>query len=71
MPAGSHRYLVKQGHSSVVVELDLSPQAFANSLAILSGTKENLNLYESISNEIGSTNPDKWLPVFYGRRNAA
>jgi type IV secretory pathway VirB4 component len=70
MPVGSHRYLVKQGHSSVVVELDLSPQAFANSLAILSGTKENVSLYESISAEIGSTDPDKWLPVFYERRNA-
>jgi hypothetical protein len=31
MPEGSNRYLIKQGHSSVVVELDLSDPAFADS----------------------------------------
>lgn len=71
MPVGSNRYLIKQGHSSVVVELDLSSPAFADSLSILSGTQENVRLYESIVAELGTTNPDVWLPVFYERRNAA
>lgn len=71
MPVGSNRYLVKQGHSSVVVELDLSAPSFSDALSILSGTKENVRLYESIVAELGTTNPDVWLPVFYQRRNAA
>jgi type IV secretory pathway VirB4 component len=70
MPPGSNRYLIKQGHSSVVVELDLSATAFADALSILSGTKENVHLYEAIAAELGTADPDRWLPVFYERRSA-
>ncbi|WP_197419559.1 hypothetical protein [Burkholderia sp. TSV86] len=49
----------------------MSAPSFSDALSILSGTKENVRLYESIVAELGTTNPDAWLPVFYERRNAA
>ncbi|ODV41534.1 hypothetical protein AWV79_35830 [Cupriavidus sp. UYMMa02A] len=70
MPAGSNRYLIKQGHSSVVVEVDLSNPAFADALSILSGTKANVLLLESIMAEVG-TDPNVWLPIFYERRRGS
>lgn len=67
MPVGSNRYLVKQGHSSVVIEVDLSNPDFSDELSILSGTTENVKLLRSIMAEVGP-NPDHWLPIFYERR---
>ncbi|WP_330178545.1 TraG/VirB4 family ATPase [Candidatus Vondammii sp. HM_W22] len=51
MPEGPHRFLVKQGHNSVIAELNL--QGFNDELAILSGTTDTVNLAERIIKEVG------------------
>jgi type IV secretion system protein VirB4 len=68
MMPGSNRYLIKQGASSVVVELDLGDPSFANELSILSGTAANIGVYDELVAQLGTKNPDKWLPIFYERR---
>lgn len=70
MPEGSNRYLIKQGHSSVVVELDLSDPAFADSLAVLSGTTANVELVDNIIARVGAK-PEAWLPIFYDLRKGS
>lgn len=61
----SHKLLVKQGHDSVVVELDLS--GLDDALAILSGRAETTTIADEIIAEAG-TNPAAWLPLFHQRR---
>ncbi|WP_336294022.1 VirB4 family type IV secretion/conjugal transfer ATPase [Bartonella sp. CB169] len=60
----SRRFLIKQGQSSVVAELNL--RGFDNEIAILSGTTKNIELLETIMKEVGET-PEKWLPLFQER----
>ena len=59
---GSRRFLVKQGHQSVVCELDL--KGFDAELAVISGRRANLDLVHSLMARWG-TDPARWLPVFY------
>ena len=61
----SHKFLVKQGHDSVVVELDLS--GLDDALAVLSGRAETTAQVDEIIAEVGS-DPAVWLPLFYSRR---
>ena len=61
----SHKFLVKQGHDSVVVELDLS--GLDDALAVLSGRAETTAVADEIIAEAGS-NPAVWLPLFHKRR---
>jgi type IV secretion system protein VirB4 len=61
----SHKFLVKQGHDSVVVELDLS--GLDDVLAVLSGRAETTAIADEIIAEAG-TNPAVWLPLFHQRR---
>lgn len=61
----SHKFLVKQGHDSVVVELDLS--GLDDELAILSGRAETTAVADEIIAEVGS-DPAVWLPLFHERR---
>lgn len=61
----SRRFLVKQGHDSVVVELDLG--GLDDELAILSGRSSTVALLDQIRAEVGD-NPDDWLPIFHKRR---
>ena len=61
----SHKFLVKQGHDSVVAELDLS--GLDNELAILSGRAETTAILNEIIAEVGS-DPNVWLPLFQKRR---
>ncbi len=62
---GSRRFLVKQGHHSVVAELNL--QGFDDELAVLSGSTDNILLLERILDELGP-DPTGWLPEFHRRR---
>lgn len=48
----SHSFLVKQGHDSVVVELDLS--GLDDGLAVLSGRAETTAVADEIMAEVGS-----------------
>jgi type IV secretion system protein VirB4 len=64
----SRRFLIKQGHTSVVAELNLN--GFADELAILSGRTASVALLDDIRAEVGD-DPAHWLPVFQRRRAAA
>ncbi|MGL2349614.1 VirB4 family type IV secretion/conjugal transfer ATPase [Helicobacter pylori] len=61
----SRQFLVKQGHSSVVAELNL--RGFDDEIAILSGTTKNIELLETIMSEVGES-PEKWFPLFQEKR---
>jgi type IV secretion system protein VirB4 len=61
----SHKFLVKQGHDSVVVELDLS--GLEDALVVLSGRAETTAVADGIIAEVG-TDPALWLPLFHRRR---
>lgn len=63
----SHRFLVKQGHDSVVVELDLS--GMDEALAILSGRAETVALLDRIRAEVGDDYAD-WRAPFHARRSS-
>ncbi len=62
---GSRRFLVKQGHNSVVAELNL--QGFDDELAVISGTTENVGLVNKIIESAGD-DPATWLPLFHEQR---
>ncbi|MBM7046584.1 VirB4 family type IV secretion system protein [Rhizobium lusitanum] len=63
----SRRFIVKQGHNSVVAELDLN--GFDDELAILSGRTANVELADAIRAELGDDR-DEWLRIFQQRRSA-
>jgi type IV secretion system protein VirB4 len=58
---GSRMFLVKQGHHSVVCQLDL--KGFATELAVISGRASSVERMHSIMEKVG---PDleQWLPAF-------
>jgi len=64
----SRRFVLKQGHNSVVAELNLS--GFDDELAVLSGRTANVELLDAIRAEVGN-DPKDWLPVFQERRSAS
>lgn len=59
------RFLIKQGHSSVVAELDL--RGFDDKLAVISGSADSVLLVESIIKEYGD-DPAVWLPIYRNKR---
>ncbi len=61
----SRRFLVKQGHNSVVVELDLG--GLGDELAILSGRTETVALLDRLRAEHGD-DPAVWRPLFQQHR---
>ncbi|MET4682648.1 VirB4 family type IV secretion/conjugal transfer ATPase [Brevundimonas faecalis] len=64
----SHRFLVKQGHDSVVVELDLG--GMDDALAILSGRTETVALLDRLRAETGDDYA-QWRDLFHARRRAS
>lgn len=62
----SRRFLIKQGHNSVVAELNL--RGFDDELAVLSGNTATSLLVEKLVEKHGE-NPDVWLPEFHKIRN--
>jgi len=61
----SRTFLVKQEHQSTFVKLDL--EGFDDYLPIISGTWESIAMAHQIKDEIGSTDPKDWVPVFQQR----
>jgi type IV secretion system protein VirB4 len=59
---GSRRFLVKQGHQSIVCELDL--KGFEPELAVISGRRSTVDLVERLVGRHGGE-PEHWLPHFY------
>ena len=64
----SQKFLVKQAHDSVVVELELG--GMDNALAVLSGRAETTAVARAVISEVGN-NPAAWLPLFHERRRAS
>ncbi len=63
----SRRFIVKQGHNSVVAELNLG--GFDDELAILSGRTANVELVDTIRAQTGD-DPEAWMPRFHQQRSA-
>lgn len=61
----SHRFLVKQGHDSVVVELDLA--GLDDTLAVLSGRTETVALLDRLRVELGDDYA-QWRDPFHAQR---
>ena len=61
----SHRFLVKQGHDSVVVELDLS--GMDDALSVLSGRTETVALLDRLRAETGDAYA-QWRDPFHDQR---
>ena len=57
----SRKLLIKQGHESAVVTLNLS--GFDYELAVISGTTDKVNLMHQLVEKVGS-NPKDWLPLY-------
>lgn len=68
LPEGSRQFLVKQGHNSVIAELNL--HGFDDELAVLSGTAANNALLDQLLAEVGA-DPNIWLPLFHQRRTSS
>lgn len=64
---GSRRFIVKQGHNSIVAELNLG--GLDDELAILSGRTGNVELADAIRAQVGD-DPEVWLPRFHQQRSA-
>ena len=60
----SRLFLVKQGHSSAIVQFDLG--GMTDLLNVLSGTTDNVALLDQIRAEVGD-DPTDWLPIFHER----
>ncbi len=63
----SRRFLIKQGHNSVVAELNL--RGFDDELAVLSGNTATSLLAERLVETYGD-DPQAWLPVFQQARKS-
>ena len=64
LPENSHRFLVKQGASSALAELDLS--RLPAELAVLSGTPDRARLVAELAEQCGDE-PRDWLPRYWER----
>lgn len=58
---GSRMFLVKQGHCSVVCQLDL--KGFEAELAVVSGRASEVERLHRIMDQVGA-DPSRWLPIF-------
>jgi type IV secretion system protein VirB4 len=63
---GSRRFLVKQGHVSVVCELDL--KGFDAELRVISGRKRSVQQLHTLMSRVGS-DPSAWLGEFMAGAN--
>ena len=68
IPEGSRQFLIRQGHHSVVAQLDL--KGFDDELAVLSSRRSNINYVAQLIAEYGP-DPDAWLPIFKQNRRTA
>jgi type IV secretion system protein VirB4 len=58
---GSRQFLVKQGHHSVVCELDL--KGFEGALKVISGRAEAIERMQALIEELGAE-PERWVRPF-------
>ena len=62
---GSRTFLIKQGHRSVVCQLDL--KGFDSELAVISGRATEVARARTLIAELGPE-PGRWLPRFMSSR---
>lgn len=62
----SRKFLIKQSHESSICEMQL--HGFDEFLPILSGKEKDIELVEKIMNELGTDDPDIWIPEFHLRK---
>ncbi len=58
---GSRKFLLKQGHHSVVCQLDL--QGFEDELTVIAGRRDQVERMQGLI-AAASEDPDQWLPLF-------
>jgi type IV secretion system protein VirB4 len=63
---GSRQFLVRQGHHSVVCQLDL--KGLDGELAVISGRAQSLERLYTLMDELGPA-PEQWLPAFMNESN--
>jgi len=61
LTVGGHRFLLKQGNTSIVCELDLS--GLDNEIAVISGRANTIRLMEKLIDQVGPETT-AWLPLF-------
>jgi type IV secretion system protein VirB4 len=61
LTVGSRQFLVRQGHHSVVCQLDL--KGLDGELAVISGRAHSVQRLHALMTELGSA-PEQWLPTF-------
>ncbi len=61
LTVGSRQLLIRQGHHSVVCQLDL--KGLDGELAIISGRAQSVERLHSLMEELGPA-PEQWLPAF-------
>ena len=64
LPEGSRRFMIKQGGSAVIAELNLG--GFDDELLVMSGTPDRAELLETIMADVGD-DPADWLPIYCER----
>ena len=58
-------YIQPQSKDTAIV--DLSLKGFDRELAVISGSTESVMIKRAVIAELGSNDPDVWLPEFYKR----
>lgn len=62
---GSRFFLIKQDQNGVIAKIDLN--GMGDMIRVLSGRAETVILLDEIMKEIGSTDPNDWLEIYYKR----
>ncbi len=65
---GSRQFLIKQGHHSVVCELDL--KGFDAELKVISGRAQTVEEVHRLISEVGP-DPKRWLPLFLEQESSS
>lgn len=66
MPEGSRQFMVKQGSMSAKCRFNLA--GMEREISILSGTPDGAQLCAEIIEELGTDDPDRWMPEFWKRQ---
>ncbi|MDR5797983.1 type VI secretion protein [Caballeronia sp. LZ008] len=64
-PPESFKFLIRRGNESIRVKFDLSDMP--EFIPVLSSNDKGVALMEQIISELGTDDPEKWLPVFMQR----
>jgi type IV secretion system protein VirB4 len=66
-PVESRQALYKQPMTHDTAIIDLSLKGFERQLSVISGSTASVNLKRQIIKDLGTNDPDVWLPEFYKR----